>query len=454
MNSQQRDHLFISYAWEDADLAEWLTLKLTAEGFKVWCDRFKLLGGESYPQDIDRAIKERTFRLLALLSKSSLHKPNPLKERTLALNLGRERGEEFLIPLNVDGLRPTDLSWMVSDLTYVPFHMSWAQGLAQLLKKLQSVDAPRPVADGRGVVVDWFAARDSMNDAAERLWTNLLEITELPSTLLRISLAAPVPPELACSWSHYPESECVVWAFEGPERNEALEINDLEQVVWEEPYKGTGLRLPDAVTNLLKQHLRIHCLSRGMQETPEGQHLYFPPGLLSGDRLPFVSYDRARTWVQAVGERTFRTSSNDREKTRYHLSPTFRPTLWKYERPAVQVQMRVYLTDIQGRPLPAHKAARRRKRICKDWWNHEWLARVLAVASWMADGGLSVNLARAPGCRIVIGGRPIELEAPVGIDESVLTTRVVQENEEVELNDDESEVLNLDDGAEEDEADG
>ena len=38
-----RDHLFISYAWEDSQLAEWLALKLTAEGFKVWCDRLKLL---------------------------------------------------------------------------------------------------------------------------------------------------------------------------------------------------------------------------------------------------------------------------------------------------------------------------------------------------------------------------------------------------------------------------
>src|SRR5438093_12082818 len=44
-----RDHLFISYATEDWPLAEWLTRRLTAEGYRVWCDRFKLLGGESYP---------------------------------------------------------------------------------------------------------------------------------------------------------------------------------------------------------------------------------------------------------------------------------------------------------------------------------------------------------------------------------------------------------------------
>ncbi|GEM_PF-3169632 len=68
------DHLFISYATEDYVFAEWLALHLTSEGYLVWCDRFNLLGGESYPKDIDKALKERTFRVLAILSKNSIKK--------------------------------------------------------------------------------------------------------------------------------------------------------------------------------------------------------------------------------------------------------------------------------------------------------------------------------------------------------------------------------------------
>ena len=97
------DHLFVSYASEDGSFAEWLSLRLTSEGFKVWCDRTKLLGGESYPMVIDSAIKNSTFRVIAVLSKHSIRKPNPVKERTLALNIGRERKTDFLIPLNLDG---------------------------------------------------------------------------------------------------------------------------------------------------------------------------------------------------------------------------------------------------------------------------------------------------------------------------------------------------------------
>ena len=56
-----RDHLFISYAWKDEVFAKWLALRPTAEGYNVWIDQMRLLGGESWPSDIDVAIKGRTF---------------------------------------------------------------------------------------------------------------------------------------------------------------------------------------------------------------------------------------------------------------------------------------------------------------------------------------------------------------------------------------------------------
>lgn len=212
----RRDHLFISYASEDYELAEWLTLRLTAEGYKVWCDRIKLLGGESYPRDIDKAIKERTFRLLPLLSQHSIRKPNPLKERTLALNIGRERNIDFLIPLNVDGLSPTQLDWMTSDLTFIPFHENWAGGFAQLLKKLESIEAARPRADGRGAVCQWFASNNGVLEKPERIWTNLVEIRELPRALLKFTGPSGRLDPWPDAWPHYRQDSAVAWAFEPP----------------------------------------------------------------------------------------------------------------------------------------------------------------------------------------------------------------------------------------------
>ena len=62
----KRDHIFLSYATEDWQLCEWLGRRLAAEGYAIWCDRLKMPGGENWPNDIEIAIDERTFRMLAL----------------------------------------------------------------------------------------------------------------------------------------------------------------------------------------------------------------------------------------------------------------------------------------------------------------------------------------------------------------------------------------------------
>src|SRR4051812_37408988 len=102
-----RKLIFISYAYEDEVFARWLARKLAFYGYGVWFDQIKLLGGESWVKDVDLAIKERSFRVVAILSKASVDKPNPRKERTLALQISKDRKiEDFLITVNLDGSKP------------------------------------------------------------------------------------------------------------------------------------------------------------------------------------------------------------------------------------------------------------------------------------------------------------------------------------------------------------
>lgn len=90
-----REHIFISYASEDWVFADWLSLKLASEGYKVWYDRMKLLGGESYPHDITVAIKNQTFRVLALLSRNSIKNPTPSKNEPYPLTLLKKEKSIF-----------------------------------------------------------------------------------------------------------------------------------------------------------------------------------------------------------------------------------------------------------------------------------------------------------------------------------------------------------------------
>src|SRR6267142_2576799 len=136
-----RKLLFISYAYENETFAKWLARKLAFYGYGVWFDQLQILGGESWVKEVDVAIKERAFRVLGLLSKSSIAKDNPRKERTLALQLGKQQKvDDFLITLNLDGVQP---DWTLSDISWISFRDGWADGLRRLLKKLESLSAPR-----------------------------------------------------------------------------------------------------------------------------------------------------------------------------------------------------------------------------------------------------------------------------------------------------------------------
>ena len=410
--ADRREYLFVSYATEDWPLAEWLTLRLTAEGYRVWCDRFQLLGGMSFPRDVDRAIKEKTFRLIALLSKHSKDKPNPVKERTLAHAIGRERGEDFLIPIKVDGIRPIELGWMESDLNYVSFHRDWPGGFGALLHTLRALDTPRQLDEGRAAACDWMASRDVATERPEQLWSNLIPILTIPEALLLIEPASVRKINMPSDWPHVRRNDGTFWAFEVPG---CRGINaQVTEILWRDQRIGRQ-SLNHIATQLLNQHLRSHCLRLGMLENADG-HLYFPVGLLPDDRIHFRRFDGRQTWVLCTGERTFRTTA-ERERVRYYLSPTLRATVDKYGFPCIDIHLRVHLTTTDNQPLPTYKAVRRRKRICKNWWNYHWLARTSAVVQWMASGEEVFSIAGDPERPIVVSGTPLSFSARAGIHE-------------------------------------
>ncbi|MFO7918796.1 MAG: TIR domain-containing protein [Anaerolineae bacterium] len=178
-----QDHLFISYASEDSVLAGWLAQRLTAEGYRVWCEQFDLLGGETYPDDIDEAIRNQTFRVLALYSQASLKRPEIARQRALALSIASERDNDFLIPLQLEEIPPDHLDQVTRRLNFIPFEDNWAKGLGQLLNKLQSIDCPKPVYNGKNIAAGVFLEKDVICEEPEMLLSNCLEVVDIPKAI-------------------------------------------------------------------------------------------------------------------------------------------------------------------------------------------------------------------------------------------------------------------------------
>ena len=433
-----REHLFISYASEDWTLADWLALKLASEGYKVWYDRIKLLGGESYPRDITAAIKNQTFRVLALLSRNSIEKPNPVKERTLALNIAKDRKVDFLIPINVDGLKPTELDFMTSDLTFISFNESWYEGFCGVLKKLQQIHAPMNQIMGRQLISDWLLNEEQPKKKPETIWSNLIPVLEIPNYIRKYNVIPEVDIESVYpNWPFVRHNENTVWAFGLPDTSPINYLEEAERINlrYRKLYPGNAVR--NILTDLIHQSIKLRGLRKGLKHT-EG-FLYFPDKLLSKNKLPFTRYDRKKSYVKVVGERKFRITQHGitfYERSRYHLVPNFKFLIDRFDVPLIRLRIGIFWTNLGGEPLEAKKSNRRRKALCKNWWNYEWLSRVMAILQWLGDGNEDNNIIETDSGNLRIGFQPILFDSDVGIDESILPG-VSQDDEKQILEEDE-----------------
>lgn len=427
-----QDHLFISYAIEDLVFAEWLSLRLTSEGYKVWCDRFKLLGGESYPKDIDEAIKEKTFRVIGLLSHNSIKKDHPVKERTLALKIGKQRGTDFLIPLNIDGLGSTELDWMTTDLTYIPFYKGWAGGYSKLLKKLESINAPKDVKNGKEIATQIYLNHLTINNKSEKIYSNDLRFEQIPDEIIEYHIASPLTRNeiniLADRWAFWYRNPTSVYSFIDPPDKEIFKWKEFRRYDWLATDSIERIPSVNIVKNLLKRSLDVKMIQHKLTHSESGQ-TYFPFGLFEDEKFHFTGYTGRKTYILVAGERHYP------KEFKFHISPSFNIKQLGNEFFA-ELSINLYLTDISGEKLESRGMHSRHKQIRNGWWNNHYLNRCLAVCEYLSDENKKITIGDEKR-KIVLNGELISFQVPNGIDEAKLKGLPEDEkDEEIVIEDD------------------
>ncbi|MCE2416622.1 toll/interleukin-1 receptor domain-containing protein [Candidatus Poribacteria bacterium] len=421
--SKKRDHLFISSVDEDGAFADWLTRKLTTEGYLVWSERFKLLGGEAYPDDIDDTIKNRTFRFISLYSRVSLKYPEVGRQRALALNIGNERKQDFLIPLDVDGVSPAQLDHVTRALNFITFKDNWAVGLEQLLKKLESIDCPRSLPNGKRIAVETFLGDDVRSDEKEILFSNCFQIQQIPKVIYRFKARKEIPKEkldeLKFEWSYRRVDPYTFLSFHKPPAliTREYRITKKGGGLWPEVERIDRIRSSNLVSELIRKALIVKGHQKGLKYCSEAGLLYFPPNLLKNNRLNFIRPDdNSETYVLANGERKHPSGG----KYLYSLAPDFFIRQDIFDDFTVLIRIRVRLSDPKGKPLKGHRTiVSRRKYLCKNWWNKHWFNRTLAVSQFLADEG-KITIGESQDVQIIIDANPLHFNAPVGINEERL----------------------------------
>ena len=158
-----RDTLFISHATpQDNEFAIWIASRLEMLGYKVWLDKDGLLGGEYIWRTIDGIIRNNAIKVLLIYSNNISVSPGILKdgidkEISLAEAIAKEENlSDFIIPLNIDKDAPFNSFIGSNRLNHIPFSDNWADGLKQLLKKLNKDNIPKLKENDKSTFFEWY----------------------------------------------------------------------------------------------------------------------------------------------------------------------------------------------------------------------------------------------------------------------------------------------------------
>ena len=162
--------IFLAHANEDKPQVRELYRQLQEAGYRPWLDEEDLLPGQSWRDEIPKAIKKSDL-FVACLSKQSIAKRSYVqREFRLALNLLAERppGEIYLIPLKLDDceipdLRREEYGVALRDLQWLDYWkpggfeklmraIEYQQGQPDSERGMQPVPPPTPQQQEKGQV--------------------------------------------------------------------------------------------------------------------------------------------------------------------------------------------------------------------------------------------------------------------------------------------------------------
>jgi hypothetical protein len=427
---QARDTLLLSHANpEDNEFTLWLALQLANEGYRVWCDLTKLLGGEVFWDDIEEVIKTRAVKVLYILSRTSNAKDGSLKELHFAQGVAKkEKLKDFVIPLHIDDLPHGEITIEITRINTVPFEKSWGAGLAKLLEKLEEDKVPQDPKFNRSAVNQWwrtrFSAEAGLRKESEEYLSNWFPIT-LPTHIYFHSLSrktigvlevAPTLPYPAVQDGifliTFAEASDVEGKL-GPEMYIAKAGEPLEVAgLLAEPKSTFGKHLFQLLRVAWEQMLAERKLPV-YELANKAKCFYFPKDRVANDKVFFTGVDGERTYRAMVG---YSTRANPMTgvtvKRLWHYAvqarPLVHPTL------AYIFKSHVLFTN-DGTTIWESKKrlASARRSQCKSWWNDEWRDRMLAAATYLCNGADKITLKLGRRASLNIPSTPLPFRSPV-----------------------------------------
>lgn len=427
----EKNLVFISHANpEDNAFATWLAGQLTLAGYSVWSDVTKLVGGETFWEDIEQTIRDRAAKVVAVLSKPSQKKPGVLDEIDLAVRVERSTGlQRFVLPIRIDDMPYADIRANIARKMVIDFTENWAVGLRKLLTVLERDRVPRNTSNNADALAAWMRNRiteeTSLSSEPEKLIANWLAIRQLPSVVSMHDVSAPAENinslvrSFRCPYFRYLR---LVGSFANSDDLQhdlppEIKITESYRIATDVFLVGKPNELPGMlrreahkfVISLLRKSWNLKMRNKGLQsfETASGQLAwYMPKDFVESNRVEFFDDDGNRRRKSLVGW-------SERRKVFWHFAVEARPVLGNY--PHFLLKQHVIFTLDGLSPIDSKERMHLlRRRFCKSWWNDRWRDLLIAYVYWLGNGE---NLLLEAGTNAVVqlSGELMTVQSPVSL---------------------------------------
>lgn len=435
--------IFISHANpEDNVFTRWLALQLGRHGYPVWCDLTRLLGGEAFWTDIEKALRERTVKFLYVLSRNSNSKDGPLNELQVASNVARDNQlHDFIVPLAIDDLPSRQTHIQLSRLNHIGFRHSWADGLRILLELLERECVQKDEKRfGAKAVSDWWRSYSPVDQGVRKEneihVSNWFPARNLPEHLHFHQVAGWPRDEKegaldtkhpASRFGHYvvsfapPKDFAAEFSIEKTDSFPTIEVVDggIENAPLDRKQAKNIIMylLRDAWQRMLKaREMHAYELANG------AICHWFKMGDVEDNTIKFTGARGQAASRQIVGYSTVRvTKEGFKTKRFWHFAFEAKPYLYPFIGYALKPHV---LFSDDGATLwdSKERLQKARRRNCRSWWNPKWRDLILACAAHLAAQDGLVHVPLGSGVEFPIEIFPVRFESHVAFDDPQKST--------------------------------
>jgi hypothetical protein len=424
--------IFLSHANpEDNEFVLWLASRLTAMGYLVWSDVTQLFGAEKFWRDIEDAIRNRSAKVIVVLSRVSQTKDGVLNEIHTALAVEKKTGSDgFVIPIRIDNLPSTDITSVLIQKGYIDFYRNWADGIGKLLALLDKGNVPRGQSQNAREYSQWIdrllAGPERVAREPQTIISNWFTFHSLPENLnfYRVpvpedqirsrfeSFIYPVYPyrDMIATFASLEDVNSFLPSWQVPAR--AYEI-PLKAILNSEPHKLKALQWPES-SRMLFYMIRV-AWGNAMRE--KGQRPY----MMANGRQAWYPIDgySADGWARfadmdGVSRRRRLVGKSGKRNVYWHFAMEPLPSIGRESH--LVLKPHVVFTEDGKDPLASNKRMHSlRRSFCRNWWNARWRDLMLAYTSTITEEMQFIEIHGGTDQMIMVSPRPMVCDSPVSL---------------------------------------